>query len=270
MPYTTLPNRLTAVGMAACRNAMAPIYLRSYCTREPRDTLPLMGKRSHKHRIVFWSIIAAALLVVLAGVFTLTANLVITTGARDYIVQTAEEAPHAQCAIILGARIHDDGTPYPMLADRLQTGVELYRLGKVDKLLVSGDNSKPAPYKETDLMLAYALQQGVPEDDIFTDYAGYDTYETMRRAKDVFQVQTALVVTQDFHLSRAVDLARHLGLEATGVVADIQPYADEGANAAREVLARVKAVLHLYLEKHGPTGAEGPYPITGDGRTSRQ
>jgi SanA protein len=197
-------------------------------------------------------------------------NLMITQGAKAHIVQTAEDAPQAQCALILGARVYEDGTPYPMLTDRLERGIELYRLGKVDKLLLSGDNSKPPPYNEVDVMLRYVQQQGIPDEDVFTDYAGYDTYDSMYRAVEVYHVETALIPTQDFHLSRSVYIARHLGLEATGVVADIQPYFDEKQNAAREILARVKAVLQLDVTHPGPAELGGPYPITGDGRASRR
>jgi SanA protein len=229
-----------------------------------------MTEHSRKRRIIFWPLLVVGLALVLLALGVLVPNLMITQGAKSHIVQTVEEAPHAQCAIILGARIHDDGTPYPMLADRLETGIKLYQAGKVDKLLLSGDNSKPAPYKEVDVMLQYVLERGIPEEDIFTDYAGYNTYESMYRALQVFQVETMLIPTQDFHLSRSVYIAGHLGLDATGVVADIQPYLDEGQNAAREILARVKAVLQLFITRPGSAELGGPYPITGDGRTSRQ
>jgi SanA protein len=228
-----------------------------------------MKKHSRRWHAVFWPLLVLGLFVLLLALAVLVPNLMITQGAKSHIVQTADEAPHAQCAIILGARVHEDGTPYPMLADRLETGIKLYQLGKVDKLLLSGDNSKRPPYNEVDVMLRYVLDRGVPEEDIFTDNAGYDTYDTMYRALEVFKVQTALLVTQDFHLSRSVVIARHLGLEATGIVADIQPYFDEKENAAREVLARVKAVLQLYITHPGSAELGGPYPITGDGRTSR-
>ena len=229
-----------------------------------------MAERSRKHRIVFWSLVAVGILLVLGGLAVLVPNLVITQAAKDYIVQTSEDAPYAQAAIVLGARIHPDGTPFDMLIDRLETGIRLYELGKVDKLLLSGDNSKEPPYNEVDVMLDYVLERGVPEEDVFTDNAGYSTYESMYRARVVFQVDTLLVVTQDFHLSRAVYTARQLGLDAIGVVADLQPYVDEPENAAREVLARVKAILELHVTHPGPAELGPPIPIDGDGRESRE
>jgi SanA protein len=227
-----------------------------------------MGKRSRRRRAVFWSLIALGIVVVLAGLALLVPNLIITRGARDYIVQSPEDAPHAQCAIVLGARVYPDGSPYPMLADRLETGIKLYELGKVDKLLLSGDHGQTT-YDEVNVMLDYVLARGVPDEDVFTDHAGFDTYDTMYRARDVFQVETALIVTQDFHLSRAVYTARELGLEATGVVADLQPYGSETRNAVREVLARANAVLQLHITHPDPKYLGPLIPITGDGRTTR-
>jgi SanA protein len=227
-----------------------------------------MKVRSRRWHALFWSALVVGVALVLLALAILVPNLMITQGAKPYIVESAEAAPHAQCAIILGARIHEDGTPYPMLADRLDTGIKLYQLGKVDKLLLSGEHFR-VPYNQVDVMLQYVLARGVPEEDVFTDYSGLDTYDTMYRALNVFQVKTALIVTQDFHLSRSVYIARHLGLEVTGVDSDIQTYVDERINSAREVLARVKAVLQLYITHPGAPGPEGPYPITGDGRASR-
>ncbi|OFW58883.1 MAG: hypothetical protein A2133_02340 [Actinobacteria bacterium RBG_16_64_13] len=227
-----------------------------------------MGKRSRKGRVIFWSLIAVGILVVLVGLAVVIPNLIVTRSAADHIQQSPEEAPHAQAAIVLGARVYPDGTPSPMLADRLETGVALYKLGKVDKILISGDHGQTT-YDEVNVMLHYVLARGVPDEDVFTDHAGFDTYDTMYRARDVFEVASALIVTQEFHLARAVYTARALGLEATGVVADTQPYADEGRNAAREVLARVKAILQLHITHPEPRFLGPAIPIDGDGRATR-
>jgi SanA protein len=227
-----------------------------------------MGKRGRRRRVLFWSLIALGILVVLAGLAVLVPNLIITQGAKPYIVQSPEDAPHAQCAIVLGARVYSDGTPSPMLADRLDTGIKLYELDKVDKLLLSGDHGQTT-YDEVNAMLDYVLARGVPDEDVFIDHAGFGTYDTMYRARDVFQVESALVVTQDFHLSRAVYTARRLGLDAIGVVADLQTYRDEAPNAAREILARMNAILELHFTHPDPVELGSPVPITGDGRKSR-
>ena len=234
----------------------------------PGANLNHMGKRSRRGRIVLWSLIVVGVLVVLTALAVLIPNLVITRSADDYIVQAPAEAPQAQCAIVLGAKVYPNGTPAPMLTDRLETGVRLYELGKVDKLLLSGDHGQNE-YDEVNVMLDYVLERGVPEEDVFTDHAGFDTYDSMYRARDVFKVTDCLVVTQEFHLSRAVYTARALGLEATGVVADIQPYANEFKNAARDWLARVKAFIQVELTHPEPTYLGPAIPIDGDGRATR-
>lgn len=227
-----------------------------------------MSKRSRAGRIVFWSLVTVGILVVLAGLAVLVPNLIITRSADDHMLQNPEDAPHAQAAIVLGAKVYDNGTPAPMLTDRLETGIALYKLGKVDKILLSGDHGQ-TDYDEVNVMLDYVLARGVPDEDVFTDHAGFSTYDTMYRARDVFQVTTALIVTQEFHLARAVYIARTLGLEATGVVADIQPYANEQRFAMRDWLARVKAVIQLHITHPDPRYLGPAIPIDGDGRATR-
>jgi len=208
------------------------------------------------------------MVVVLAGLAVLIPNLIVTRSAADHIVAAPAEAPQAQVAIVLGAKVYDNGTPAPMLTDRLETGIALYKLGKVDKLLLSGDHGQ-TDYDEVNTMLDYVLARGVPDEDVFTDHAGFSTYDTMYRARDVFQVTTALIVTQGFHLARAVYTARALGLEATGVAADIQPYADERRFAMRDWLARVKAFVQLHITHPEPRYLGPLIPIDGDGRATR-
>jgi SanA protein len=227
-----------------------------------------MRNRSRRHRVAFWASIGVGAVVVLAGLAVLVPNLVISLSARVHIVSTVSAAPQAQVAIVLGARVYSDGTPSPMLADRLQTGVELYKAGKVQKLLLSGDHGQ-TDYDEVNAMLRYALDHGIPDEDVFTDHAGFSTYDTMYRARDVFAVHSAIVVTQGFHLPRAVYTARSLGLEATGVPADIQPYANERRFAMRDWLARTKAFLELKITKPGPRFLGPVIPVDGDGRATR-
>jgi SanA protein len=227
-----------------------------------------MARTSRRRRIIFWSVITAGLLALVAGILTLTANLVITQGTKDYIVQAPEDAPHAQCAIVLGARVFKDGTPYAMVADRLEVAIRLYNLGKVDKLLLSGDHGTTT-YDEVNSMLKYVVDRGIPDEDVFTDHAGFDTHDTMYRARDVFMVKTAIVVTQGYHLSRAVYTARTLGLEAIGVSADLRPYLHPLRNEAREILARVNAILQLHITHPGPKYLGPVIPITGDGQATR-
>jgi SanA protein len=227
-----------------------------------------MARPTGKRGRSFWIVVAAGIIIAVLAVVVMVPNLVMMRSARGHIVTDPRDAPRAKVAIVLGAGVHPDGTPSPMLADRLTTGVELYKLGKVDKLLLSGDHGRK-DYDEVNAMLRYCLSRGVPEEDVFTDHAGFDTYDTMYRARDVFKVSDALVVTQAFHLPRAVDTARALGLDATGVVADLRPYLGEWRFALREWPARLNAFVQLYVTKPGPRFLGPVIPIEGDGRATR-
>jgi SanA protein len=197
----------------------------------------------------------------------LVTSLLVTRSAGPHIVASVNDAPKAKCAIVLGALVYN-GTPSPMLADRLATGVALYKAGKVQKLLLSGDHGSTT-YDEVNVMRQYCLDKGVPDQDIFMDHAGFDTYETMYRARDVFKVTDCLVVTQGFHLTRAVYIARALGLNATGVSASIRSYPNEWRFALREWPARVKAVFQVHVTHPKPKYLGPAIPIDGDGRATR-
>jgi len=226
------------------------------------------GARTRRRRLVFWLLVDAAVVIALVGLAVLAINLIIALSAHGSIVRQGADAPRAQVAIVLGAKVYPNGGISPMLTDRLKTGVALYKLGKVDKLLLSGDHGQTT-YDEVNAMLRYVLERGVPDEDVFTDHAGFSTYDTMYRARDVFQVKSALVVTQKFHLARAVYTARSLGLDAIGVPADIQPYANERRFAMRDWLARAKAFLQLHVSKPEPRYLGPAIPIDGDGRATR-
>lgn len=227
-----------------------------------------MVRRTRVKRRLLFGLLAAGLVVLIAAAAVLVPNLVITRSSADFMVSRAEDAPRAQVAIVLGAKVYQGGLPSPMLTDRLETAVTLYKLGKVGKLLLSGDHGKTT-YDEVNAMLRYVVERGVADEDVFTDHAGFSTYETMYRARDVFKVTDALVVTQRFHLARAVYTARTLGLEATGVEADLRPYFDEKRFALREWPARMKAFLQLHITKPGPKYLGPAIPIDGDGRATR-
>jgi SanA protein len=216
-----------------------------------------------------WTVVAVGVIVLLAAiVVTIVITLVTDRSAGGHIVSSPGEAPPATVAIVLGAHVYPDGTPSWMLADRLSTAVTLYKEGKVKKILVSGDHGTTT-YDEVNAMLQYCLDRGVPDQDVFTDHAGFDTYDTMYRAREVFEVKDALVVTQGFHLPRAVYIARTLGLDATGVVADLRPYPGEWRNSLREWPARLKAFVQLHMTKAKPRFLGPVIPINGDGRATR-
>lgn len=179
-------------------------------------------------------------------------------------IRTAETSPAAQTAVVLGALVYPDGRVSPMVAERLETTYELYRLGKVGRVLITGDHGQ-VEYDEVNAMRRYLEAKGVPPAHIFMDHAGFDTYDSLYRARAVFQVRSALVVTQRFHLPRALYIARRLGVEAHGVAADRFIYRDALYYEVREAAARIKAFGEVFLRRK-PVFLGPVIPITGDGR----
>ena len=143
---------------------------------------------------------------------------------------------------MLGAQVYRDGRPSIMLADRINAAAELYKAGRVDKLLLSGDHTR-VDYDEVGTMRRLLLAQGIPAEDIFTDHAGFDTWDSAQRARRVFDVSSAVVVTQRFHMARALYDARRAGLKVTGFAADRRDYGRVMRRLrSREAAARVKTL----------------------------
>lgn len=161
-------------------------------------------------------------------------------------VSDLSTAPEAPVAIVLGAGLRADGTPSQWLAGRLAHGAELYRLGKVQAILVSGDNSR-GDYDEVTAMEDWLIANGVPAERVVRDHAGFDTWDSCTRAKRIFGIDEALVVTQPFHLRRAVYLCREAGIDAHGVAAPATG-GKTTRNELREALASVKAVADGVIE----------------------
>ncbi len=159
-------------------------------------------------------------------------------------IYAIEDVPPCRVAIVFGAGITAEGRPMPALADRVWTAAELYKTGKVQKLLMSGDN-RYIEYNEPEAMRQYALRQGVPDEDIVLDYAGRRTYDTCYRASYIFGVEEAILVTQWFHLDRALYTCDKLGLDAVGVAADRRDYYSARYWWLREVAAVSRAWLDL-------------------------
>lgn len=211
-------------------------------------------------------LLKVALLLALAGVAALAlVNLVVWWPSRGAIVALDDARP-AQAALVLGAGVWDDGTPSAVLMDRLEVALDLYRAGKVQKVLCTGDHGD-RQYDEVNAMRLYLEKQGVPTEDIFMDHAGFDTYDSMYRARDIFGVRSAVVVTQAFHLPRALYLARSMGIEAQGVSASLRPYLGDDWYEFREVPARAKAFGEVLIARK-PMFLGPEIPITGDGRAT--
>lgn len=166
------------------------------------------------------------------------------------------------CVIILGAGIWGD-KPSPMLEDRLLEGIKLYKDGVVDKILTTGDHGQNG-YDEVSVMKKYIMEQGVPSEDIFMDHAGFSTYESMYRAKAVFDVENAIVVTQEYHLYRAIYIANQLGLNVLGAPSDPRQYAGQAYRDIREILARNKDFIQCIF-KFKPTYLGEVISVFGDG-----
>ena len=200
------------------------------------------------------------------GVTALTViNSIVKLSTGDQII-TSEEAAKLEnidCILVLGCFVKDDGRPSDMLFDRLTRGVELYDLGAAPKLLMSGDHGREE-YDEVAAMKQFAIDEGIPSEDVFMDHAGFSTYESIYRAKEIFQADKILIVTQEYHLYRALYIANQLGVEAYGVSSDYHTYVGQFMRDFREMLARVKDCATCIF-KPEPTYLGEAIPIFGDG-----
>lgn len=175
-------------------------------------------------------------------------------------VYGASDVPARPVAIVFGAGIHPGGDLSAVLEDRMRTAVELYRAGKVRKLLLSGDN-RWRYHNEPLAMRRFALEHGVPAADIVLDFAGFRSYDTCYRARAVFAVRGAILVTQSYHLPRVLYTARHLGIDAVGVAADRRRYERALYYGLREQLSRVVAFFELHVTRPGPRFLGPQLPI---------
>lgn len=199
--------------------------------------------------------------------------LILALCVNGYVVQStkgkilsAEEAAKLQnvdCILVLGCGVRPDGTPSAMLEDRLKQAIALYNAGAAPKLLMSGDHGQ-TDYDEVNVMKQYALNAGIPSRDIFLDHAGFSTYESIYRARDIFQAKNIIIVTQKYHLHRALHIAKALGVEARGVSADLRGYGGQTFRDIREILARNKDFL-TGIFKPKPTYLGETVPVWGDG-----
>jgi SanA protein len=193
----------------------------------------------------------------LAGFFTIALIRISVLIFSDSKTHLPKDVPEAPVALVLGAGLNRDGTPGRVLSDRVQTAADLYFAGKVQKILMSGDNSTDY-YNEPGAMRDYALSLGIPDEDIVLDFAGRRTYDSCYRAKEIFGVDKLIIVTQAFHLPRALFLCNAFDIEADGIPAD-EAYYDRSSYIfwwVREIFATIKAYWDVYILH--------PEPILGD------
>ncbi len=199
----------------------------------------------------------------LAVVLCINGYVVLSTKKKILLVDAASKLENIDCILVLGCGVHPDGTPSAMLEDRLKQAIDLYNMGAAPKLLMSGDHGQKT-YDEVNAMKQYALNAGVPSEDIFLDHAGFSTYESIYRARDIFQAKKIIIVTQKYHLHRALYIAKALGLEACGISADLRSYGGQAFRDIREILARNKDFITSIIQPN-PTYLGDTIPLWGDG-----
>ncbi len=215
----------------------------------------------------FKRLICAGLLVALISLtIPLLINIYICENANNYIL-TVEEAysKNVDCVMVLGAGVWGE-SPSPMLEERLNKGIEIYKTNCTNRILMTGDHGQPE-YDEVNVMKSFAVNCGADANDVFMDHAGFSTYESMYRAKEIFKVKSLIIVTQKYHLYRAIYDARKLGLEAYGVAADGQynySLSMHAYNNSREALARCKDFIWCIV-KPEPTFLGEAIPISASG-----
>ena len=248
---------------ASTRKPRATPRLRALFTRSSRQE----GEERTVGRSFLRAAVASIALLFLCGVLmlslvlTVSLSMVRLTAPSITSVTNLPAETDCDCILVLGAGVRDDGTPSPMLYDRVTVAVQLYE-ARGAPLLMSGDHT--GDYNEVAVMKALAVEMGVPSEDIFLDHEGYSTFESLYRARYMFSARRVIIVTQEYHLHRALYIARELDMTATGVSADLRPYRLQKQYNAREHLARFKDFFTAAKgEYHG--NFEPPVDLGGDG-----
>lgn len=225
-------------------------------------------KRPGKARVgkIVVSVISVCLFFAgMAAVAVLSLSGAMKSSGKSRVISAdeAEERGGFDCILVLGAGVRPDGSPSDMLRDRVKTGIELYDGGASARLLMSGDHGR-RDYDEVNTMKRIAVEAGIDPDAVFCDHAGFSTYESIYRAKEIFGAERILIVTQEYHLYRALYVARKLGLDAYGVSADRYAYRGQSYRDLRESVARFKDFFTAQL-KPEPTYLGDAIPLSGKG-----
>ncbi len=216
-------------------------------------------ERGRARKIII--IVIVSLLLVCAA-FSVGVNVYMTSSYKK-LTDTAPDGEKFDCILILGAKVFESGGVSAMLADRLDRGIELYFAGVSDRILVSGDHGR-TEYDEVNTMKAYCVERGVPSEAVFMDHAGFSTYESIVRAKEIFGCESVMIVTQEYHLYRALYIAKAKGLYAYGASASKQTYTGQTKRDMREFAARIKDVFSVIFSVK-PTYSGEKIPISGSG-----
>ena len=211
-------------------------------------------------------IMLSLLLLGLIGITSILGiDIYVRNQSKDYILDSidASKLEDVDAILVLGCQVKESGYPSAMLRDRLNRSIELYDLAASNKIIMSGDHGRNE-YDEVNTMKQFAMDAGIPSSDIFMDHAGFSTYESMYRAKEIFSEEKIIIVRQKYHLYRAIYDAKALGIEAYGVSSDYFRYSGQLYRDIREVLARVKDFGYTLI-KPEPTFLGDSIPINGDG-----
>lgn len=217
---------------------------------------------------IFKRAILILLIIVLVGiVFVFSINMYVKSSTKSKIIKDNDfsNIDNIDCIIILGAGVWGD-KPSPMLEDRLLEGINLYKNNVAPKIIMTGDHGKEE-YDEVNVMKKFAMDKDVPSEDIFMDHAGFSTYESLYRAKEIFETQKVVIVTQEYHLYRALYIANKLGIEAYGVASDPRQYVGKTYREIREILARSKDFVQCIF-KPKPTYLGETIPVFRNGNVT--
>lgn len=209
-------------------------------------------------------IIIILVILVLLGLFTIFGiNQYVKNMANTKILESFSDIKDMEAILVLGCEVKPDGSLSLMLKDRLDKAIQLYKAGVAPKVIVSGDH-RTDHYDETNAMKNYMMKNNIPSEDIFMDHAGFATYDSMYRAKYIFKVEKCVVVTQEYHLYRAVYIGNALGMETYGTSAIKTKYNGQSARNFREFLARNKDFIKCIFKPHS-TYLGDTIPVSGSG-----
>ena len=207
-------------------------------------------------------IILSLFLLGVVAIFTVNFYVILTTRNNIITIEEAKNLDDIDCILVLGAGVYEN-KPRPMLEDRILTGIDLYNNGVAKKIIMSGDHGQE-DYDEVNVMKTYAVEKGINSSDIFMDHAGFSTYDSVYRLKEIFEVDKVVIVTQEYHLYRALYIAKNLGIEAYGVSSNLRDYPGQLKREVREILARDKDLVKVIFKPQSTYVGE-VIPVTGDG-----
>lgn len=211
----------------------------------------------------FIRILLVVVILIATAVFGINTYVIRSVDDKIITVSEASELEDVDCILVLGCLVKEEGIPSHMLEDRLLTAIAVYERGNIPKILMSGDHGTDE-YDEVNTMKKFAIDKGIESENIFMDHAGFSTYESIYRAKEIFSAEKIVVITQEYHLSRALYCATELGIEAYGVPADLRRYGKETYNFLRESAARTKEFFNLLI-KPEPTYLGESVSLDGNG-----